>query len=56
LVRAFGSHPRGHWFESSIAQSKKILEMADNKYMQLPLKTKRAIQAEVEIDEERITA
>ena len=20
LVRAFGSHPRGHWFESSIAQ------------------------------------
>ena len=22
LVRAFGSHPRGHWFESSIAQVK----------------------------------
>ena len=26
LVRAFGSHPRGHWFESSIAQFERYEE------------------------------
>ncbi|UCD94776.1 MAG: hypothetical protein JSU69_01615, partial [Candidatus Zixiibacteriota bacterium] len=35
LVRAFGSHPRGHWFKSSIAQYKEDLEKAENSNMQL---------------------
>ncbi len=35
LVRAFGSHPRGHWFESSIAQLKKAGEMTDRYFMRL---------------------
>ena len=35
LVRAFGSHPRGHWFESSIAQMKKAVEMTDRYFMRI---------------------
>ncbi len=56
LVRAFGSHPRGHWFESSIAQMKKMSEKTDRKSMHLPLKTRKADKAGIGMSEERIAA
>jgi hypothetical protein len=56
LVRAFGSHPRGHWFESSIAQIKKMSEMTDKKTMCLPFKMRRANKAGLDIDRGKTTA
>ncbi len=44
LVRAFGSHPRGHWFESSIAQFKEVAEMVDTGNMRLPLFGQKVIK------------
>jgi hypothetical protein len=44
LVRAFGSHPRGHWFESSIAQLKKAGEMADKYFMRITHRENKIIK------------